>query len=612
MQAGLPDRANPSGQRDWQPPIPTVAPVPDPPKRPKLKSRYRIHERGGARYLTCVEAPTVLVQIQSGITATAQEARGAAPGTIFLDGAAQGAPFADPVRCIYNLDHHEGCVRSFTLSACEQAMVLVCKGLELRGREWTVRANDADLDAVLAIWVLLNHLRLRDPNGAVRAEIMPLLRLEGVIDAQGLDLQDLCALPPALLEETRRRMDRLLDHERNLKSSNGWHRIDPLEYVRERLAQIDRIVYPPSVADDIVDIEELGRIEIGGGSVALACRAHAGIYEVERELRRLHGPRLGLIALKQRSGVYTLRQVNPALPGSLDAVYEHLNLIDASAGSPRSGNRWGGSGEIGGSPRNSGSKLSDSQVLEACRHAFAPTSLSRRLAALARADMTSSIVLLAATGAALAAGPMLGLDPPVAFGYALGAIAGLAFFLRAFRARCVFGIRLPRGSCWLRTVPFAVVGAVVCALVGGTGLVSESLGESSPLLGFDAALPWLAAIVGTELLFRGLVHGQLVLAYGPTPTSISAPTTSTKRRLWLTPVLWTACLSTLAGLVVAAPGPAIVPLPVGLAQMPIVVAGALTVGLAAGVARERSESVLGAIAVQGVAATVIALASMHV
>jgi hypothetical protein len=299
------------------------------------------------RQLGCAEAPTVAVRIAHGVTVTESEARNAPAGSIFLDGAAQSAPFADPVRRIYNLDHHEGCVRAFTLSACEQAMALVRRGLELRSREWTVHANDADLDAVLAIWVLLNHLRLNDPSDPVRSEIMPLLRLEGVIDAQGLELQDLCALPPALLEETQRRMDRLRDQERNLKTTNRWQRTDLLEYVCERLAQIDSLVYPPSAFDDLVDIEELGRTEIANGSVALACRARVGIYEVERQLRRLHGPRLGVIALKQQEGAFTLRQVDPALPTDLHALYAHLNLVDANAGSPRSGNRWGGSAAAG-------------------------------------------------------------------------------------------------------------------------------------------------------------------------------------------------------------------------------------------------------------------------
>jgi len=42
---------------------------------------------------------------------------------------------------VFNLDHHEGVIRRFTLSACEQAMILVLRGLDLRERPWTILAN---------------------------------------------------------------------------------------------------------------------------------------------------------------------------------------------------------------------------------------------------------------------------------------------------------------------------------------------------------------------------------------------------------------------------------------------------------------------------------------
>ena len=571
---------------------------------PILKSRYRIRKDAGVRTLSCVEAPTITIRLDTGVTATAQEARNAPAGTIFLDGAAQCAPFADPSRRVYNLDHHEGCVRAFTLSACEQAMVMVRKGLELQSHEWTVRANDADLDAVLAIWVLLNHLRLNDPNDPIRTEIMPLLRLEGAIDAQGLDLQDLCALPPALLDETQRRMDRLRDHERNLKSGKGWQRIDQLEYLCERLTQIDQLVYPSSIFEGLVDIEELGRTELGDGSIALACRARIGIYEAERELRRLHGPRLGLIVLKQRKGVYTLRQVNPSLATGLDTVYEHLNLVDPNADSPRRGNRWGGSEEIGGSPRQSGSRLSTSRVLDVCRHAFAPPSTGRRLAGLTRAVATTSFVIFGALAVTTVSSTLFQAPTPTAFGYALGALATLAFLFGAARSRCLFGLRLPQGTSWIQAIPFAVGGA----LLGGLGLAARSVGELNPLLGLEAALPWLAAIVGTELLFRGLIQGQLVWAFGLTP-----PSRATRRgglRTFLDPVVLAALFSSATAMALTNPGTPLLPLPPDIAHTPLVFAGSLIIGLAAGLARTRSRSVLGAIVVYAIAAVVLAFGAL--
>ena len=110
------------------------APAWQSPERETPPDRYRIKQERDGEVLTCVEAPTVTVRVKQGFCVTANAARSFPPGSIFLDGAAQGKPFIDPKRQIYNLDHHEGCVRAFTLSTCEQAMVLIRKGLDLRRR----------------------------------------------------------------------------------------------------------------------------------------------------------------------------------------------------------------------------------------------------------------------------------------------------------------------------------------------------------------------------------------------------------------------------------------------------------------------------------------------
>ena len=141
-----------------------------------VPNRYHIRQEGKTRILTCVEAPTVTVRAERGLAISATEARKYRAGTIFLDGAAQGEPFIDVQKELYNLDHHEGCIRS--LATCEQAMVLIRKGLDLSKRDWVVLANDADLDTVFALWALLNHNRLSDRSN-VRAKIMPLLCLQG-------------------------------------------------------------------------------------------------------------------------------------------------------------------------------------------------------------------------------------------------------------------------------------------------------------------------------------------------------------------------------------------------------------------------------------------------
>ncbi|MGW8181814.1 MAG: hypothetical protein ACWGQW_24050, partial [bacterium] len=129
-----------------------------------LPERYVIREDQDEYFLLCREAPNLRVYVRRGLSVSASSASKYESGTIFLDGAAQGPPFLDSEGDIYNLDHHEGCIRFFTLSTCEQAYILLRKGLNLREREWNVFANDPDLDTVLAIWLLLNHKRITNPE----------------------------------------------------------------------------------------------------------------------------------------------------------------------------------------------------------------------------------------------------------------------------------------------------------------------------------------------------------------------------------------------------------------------------------------------------------------
>ena len=108
--------------KDWQPQS-AIAKLPD---------RYLIRTKGEDRELVCTESPTMAVRIERGKTVPANTARRAPSGTIYLDGAAEGGPFLDAEKAVFNLDHHEGCVRSFTLATCEQAMIIVRKGLDLQ------------------------------------------------------------------------------------------------------------------------------------------------------------------------------------------------------------------------------------------------------------------------------------------------------------------------------------------------------------------------------------------------------------------------------------------------------------------------------------------------
>ena len=429
---------------------------------------------------------------------------------------------------------------------------------------------------------------------------MPLLRLQGVIDAQGLELKDLCGLPPELLAETQAWIDELRARELALKKRGRWQASDLLRHTADRLRAIDRLVYPPKHFDDVAEIDELVRAEIAGGSVAIVCRASTGIYEVEQQLRRLHGRRLGVIVLQTNAAAYSLRQVDPYLPASLEKVYAHLNLIDPAAGGHRSANRWGGSADIGGSPRATGTQVSPEQIAQVCEQAFSAPTLLRRLGRMATAALRGASVMAAALGLAFIlrvlddrVGLRSGTAPSLAsqFPLLLMGLGGTFFLLSGSRTPGVYGLRRLAGLDWCLVVPFAMFGA----LAGGVWVPAVALPASG--WGWAELLALLTLPVASEVTFRGLVQGSLLTSFpiqkcgGPWFLSRPAVISAALYAVW---------------------GAVLQHLPIALTQTmlggPAPILGALVFGVAAGSARERSESIVSPILLHwiGIAAVLLA------
>jgi len=576
----------------WEP----AGPTPEPAARlvrpvQPFPDRYRVQAEGRASILTCTEAPTIRVHLERGLSITATEARSFPPGSIFLDGTAHGEPFLCPERAIYNLDHHEGCVRAFTLATCEQAMVLLRKRLDLRRREWTIYANDADLDALLAIWVLVNHLRLVHQNPELCARILPLLRLEGVIDALGRELQDLCALPQEQMAEARACMEKLLASERKLKGCGRWGQVDLGRYVAQQLRVIDRMVYPREVLSSrAAEIEELARAEIAPGSIAVVCRSDLGVYDVEEELRRLHGERLGLFALQKEAGTYTLRQIDPSLPTRLAEIYAQLNLLDPGSDGCASANRWGGSDEIGGSPRLAGTRMSPQQIVEACRRAHRLADWRSRVLRFGAAiAMAVGLVAVAISPERVPepfeiAFDTLGISPlpPVVCSAAFLLVLGGGLLVAlGRRTPGLYGHRSPTSyGCW-RVLPLALAGAAC----GGLWIPMNPFATDPPLTASLALFMLVALSLAVELAFRGLIHGTLAKVFpiqcGGGPWRLSVPILASS-------VLYAACVASSCG--TTWPPIASVAALAGTGA-PLPLAGGFVFGVATGLARERSESV---------------------
>jgi membrane protease YdiL (CAAX protease family) len=322
---------------------------------------------------------------------------------------------------------------------------------------------------------------------------------------------------------------------------------------------------------------------IGENRIAIVCRSEKGVYEVEPELRRLYGNHLGVIVLQKDPSTYTLRQVDMFLPSALESVYEQLNLMDPAAGNRRSGNRWGGSGEIGGSPRATGTALPPEQILGALAQSYRRPTKVQRISALCFTVLETAALMMAPVALTYLAGRLK--DPAESiegdlqkymgiYAGALCALSGLLAVVAIRRRPKFLGLSMPAGVDWLVLLPGAFLGA----LIGGAWILPNVLTN----LRANLHLHWVyiaSAIgfpIGAEVLFRGLVHGRLAQYFSTMHTDgrwfVSWP-------VFISSLLYASCS-------------ALPFLPFFHRGVALTFAGALLFGLSSGMARERSESLV--------------------
>jgi len=552
--------------------------------RRKVVDRYRVTPaRDGAR-LHCDETPGISVRIDASFAFGEADARRLGPRTILLDGAGQFAPLIDGDAKLYNLDHHQGCVRAFTLATCEQALVLVAKGLDLDRGSWTLYANEPDLDAVLAIWILLNHRRVTQLGDAAQRVLLPLVRLEGAIDAGGTETAAFCGLPEPALGESRARLDHLYRREQTLRALVD---LDATARTAALLRELDSLVFAEADWSAWRPVEEVyGNAELSDELVAVACRDSAGIYDVEQRLRERWGARLGLVVLQGLPGKYTLRASGSLAGISLAPIYGLLNALDPAVDGRPAAQRWGGSDDIGGSPRDRLSGLTPERVLRAAQ--WVQRRPLRLVRGTARAAFATAGLALAVLALGLALPALPGFWLPPALGSALelaiaglGALAASAWLARrqARKSLAVPGWRAPAGRVWLALVPLALAAVAL----GGAWVPARVEIRAPALVGAAAAA--IVAALGVEAWFRGWVHGLLLLASPPRASerpAVLSPATAISGALYAAVALMSA-RSALSG-------------------VPETVAACAVAGLALGIIRERSLSIWPGIAIQLVGA----------
>jgi hypothetical protein len=500
---------------------------------PLIPDRYRLRETEEGRFLLCDEAPRVRVSVDPSHAFSEAEARALGKRVILLDGAASFPPLLDNKSKVYNLDHHEGCERTFTLATCEQALLVVHSGLPLAEGDWTIYANEPDFDTVLAIWCLLNYARLPRLSERARDILFPMIRLEGAIDANGTELARLCGLPERTLAEAQRRIERLIAREREIKARGLWSATDVLQFTREVLTDIDRLVYRGDDFSEYAHVEEVyGHVEIGKRRVAVACRDGAGIYEVERNLKARWGDQLALVALEKEPYHYTLRRTAALSDIDLRSAYAMLNLVDPAVDGRPPGKVWGGSDNIGGSPRPTGTALGPLELLKILRVAYRKPRAWARLGRVGLA-FALGLGLLAVAGpvAWLGSLPLRELHP--AFGEAarlsgLALIAAVATWVLTRRLSerrpWIFGRRRPAWGRWLWLAPIAVIAAIPCR----AWLPQAFSPQPEHLVALAGSL--VLAAFAVEYWFRGLVHGAL---RGASPGPFSSPPSRTRSPRWL-------------------------------------------------------------------------------
>ncbi|MFH1130839.1 MAG: hypothetical protein V1754_05850 [Pseudomonadota bacterium] len=345
----------------------------------KHQVRYQIANEAPP-YLFCGNASNLRLYLERGLAVNEGGRKRFPKQTIFLDGVYTGAPFLDNENSQYSLDHHFGCVRAFTLATCEQAVVMLLEGLPLDEGEWAIYINEPDLDALLAAWILFNHVELLQHDAALLWEVMSFIRTEGVIDAHGFDMGVFAGAGRRTYEKRKAEIDALLAEEKRLKSTGEWQTSYLIEYCRTTFESLDQLLFPKGQLDKLLEFTELGRETIYGKKTAMLVQSQQGIYLVEQELKERYGKKMGIIILDKGGGQFTIRQLDPFFPKSLNQLYPVLNREDPKAQSVSgSENLWGGSDDIGGSPRQTGSGLSGKEILLLVRKVFGEKRWIKRL-----------------------------------------------------------------------------------------------------------------------------------------------------------------------------------------------------------------------------------------
>ena len=277
--------------------------------------------------------------------------------TIYLDGACNG-PYIDARRRVYSLDHHgKRCIRDFTLSTCEQAIMLV-RDRQISEIGNNIIASHADLDSLLAAWALM-HADSIGYRDVVFRKMMPIFQLAGNIDRHGFGYEEL-VMRDEMIPEIRRRILWLSNEERELKKRQRWGNIALVEYAERTFQEIDKYAFYQDEPEEEVSIQGYDTEALPNGDTIIFVRAsEGGIYGAIRKLvTEKKDNKCICVVCTDGNNKWTIKAIGLITKYNLIPVFKKLTRKETKA-KKRHGvtnkkllkTGWGGSRILGGQPR---------------------------------------------------------------------------------------------------------------------------------------------------------------------------------------------------------------------------------------------------------------------
>ncbi len=262
--------------------------------------------------------------------------------SIALDGFCQG-PEIQSDKHRYSFDHHAKCLRLVTLSTCQQAINAVRLGLD--PSNYSVYANDVDIDVCAAIWCLKNPDRCKEPL------VLKLIDAIGMGDmfAGGISSNGMQKVVEwVCYPETRSRTNG--DYEK--LSNDGMQSI--LEAILHRMDSYVNGEAAGDIQEQKIDVEyKILRNE--NGWALLESQDPHSLGEIWKSFDKI----VLLRPLEDESIAVTLAKRSDFIEGfPLEKFYKAFNKIEPG---------WGGGSSIGGCVRNedgSRSSLSIEEIVE--------------------------------------------------------------------------------------------------------------------------------------------------------------------------------------------------------------------------------------------------------